>query len=282
VSKQLLAFVGDLHAGSTVGLCGPDPIELDDGQGYTPSKAQLWLWQCWRDFWGVVAERLQHASFHSLIVNGDAVDGDHHNTRQIISRDVGVHIRVAVHALEVGLALKPEHAFVVRGTESHVGHSGSAEEAIARILRAEGHPVQKEPDTGANSWWHLRMDVNGLLIDAAHHGRSGHREHTRGNAANLYAHDILLAHVKYGDRVPGLCVRSHYHKWLDSGDAAKVLRLIGMPAWQLATGFVHRVAPDSLADIGGLIVEVEEDGSYEVHKVKFQPDRGTVWKRESA
>lgn len=279
MSRQLLAFVGDLHCGSTVGLCGPDPIELDDGQGYTPSKAQLWLWQCWLDMWARVKQRIAEGNeFHSLTVNGDGVDGDHHNTRQIVSRDVGVHMRIAVHALEEPLKLNPRYLFVVRGTESHVGHSASSEEGIARILRAEGHPVQKDPSTDANSWWHLRMNVNGLDIDAAHHGRSGHREHTRGNAANLYAHDILLSHVKYGDKAPDLCIRSHYHKWLDSGDSARVLRLIGLPAWQLATGFVHRVAPDSLADIGGLLVLVNEDGTYEVEKVGFQPERGPVWR----
>ena len=278
MTRKLICVVSDLHAGSTLGLCGPEPLEMDDGQGYIPTRLQRWLWQNWTDFWGIVESRIQRgAEFHSLIVNGDAVDGDHHNTRQIISRDVGVHIRVAVHALETPLALKPSHVFVVRGTESHVGHSASAEEAIARILRAEGHPVERDRDTDTGSWWHLRLDVNGLLIDVAHHGRTGHREHTRQNAANLYAHDILLAHVKSGDRVPGLCIRSHNHKWLDSGDAAKVLRLIGLPAWQLPTGYVHKVAPDSIADIGGLIIEVEKDGTYEVEKISFKPNRGSVW-----
>lgn len=280
--KQLLAFVGDLHCGSAVALCGPDRIELDDGQGYIPSRHQQWLWQCWRDMRGRVETRIKEgARFHSLTVNGDAVDGDHHNTRQIISRDVGVHIRVAVHAIEELLTLEPANLFIVRGTEAHVGHSGSAEEAIARILRAEGHPVRTDPATGSNSWWQLDLDVNGLLINALHHGRTGHREHTRQNAANLYAHDLLSIYTKERARVPGLCIRSHNHKWLDSYDAAGILRVIGLPAWQLKTGFVHRVAPDSPADIGGLIVLVDEDGSYEVEKIKFPFDRGAPWK-ESA
>jgi hypothetical protein len=278
VARKLLVFVSDLHAGSTLGLCPPDPVELDDGQAYLPSKSQRWLWQCWTDFWARVEKRIQEgAEFHSLVVNGDAIDGDHHNTRQIISRDTGVHIRVAVDCLRVPMALDPQNVFIVRGTESHVGHSASAEEAIARILKAEGANVHKDPDTDAGSWWHLRMDVNGLLIDVAHHGRTGHREHTRQNAANLYAHDILLSHTKDGARPPDLCVRAHNHKWLDSYDAADPLRLIGLGAWQLGTGYVHQKHPDSLADIGGLVVEVE-DGEYEAEKIKFKPEaRSTVW-----
>jgi hypothetical protein len=175
------------------------------------------------------------------------------------------------------LLLEPDRMFFVRGTEAHVGKSAAYEERIARGLQKDGRPVEGDPDTGTASWWHLRMDVNGLLLDVAHHGRTGMREHTRANAANLYAHDILLSHVKSGDPVPGLCIRGHFHKWMDSHDAAPV-RVIGLPCWQLKTAFAHRIAADSMADIGGLIVVVDEDGTYEVEKVKFPYKRGHTWK----
>jgi hypothetical protein len=84
------------------------------------------------------------------------------------------------------------------------------------------------------SWWHLRMEVNGVLIDVAHHGRTGQREHTRASQAVLHAHDILLSHVKNGDRPPDLCIRGHYHKFNDSHDACPV-RVITTGAWQLQT-----------------------------------------------
>ena len=48
-------------------------------------------------------------------------------------------------------------------------------------------------------------------------------------------------------------------------------------AWQLATSYVHKVAADSMADIGGVIVVIK-DGLYTVEKVDFKPDRGAIWR----
>ena len=49
--RYVLAVVSDLHCGSTLGLCGPEPVELDDGGLYTPSAIQRWLWERWADYW---------------------------------------------------------------------------------------------------------------------------------------------------------------------------------------------------------------------------------------
>ena len=44
----VVACVGDLHAGSTLGLCPLDGVEVDDGGRYSPnaSQRQLWAWWC--------------------------------------------------------------------------------------------------------------------------------------------------------------------------------------------------------------------------------------------
>lgn len=96
------------------------------------------------------------------------------------------------------------------------------------------------------------------------------------NAAALHAHDILLSHIKTGDRPPDLCLRAHYHRYNDSHDACSV-RVVTNGAWQLKTGFVHRIAADTLADIGGLIITIE-NGEYSVRKVSFKVERGSAWK----
>ena len=62
-----------------------------------------------------------------------------------------------------------------------------------------------------------------------------------------------------GDVPPDLAVRSHFHQFADSGQIHKIkTRAVALPAWQLATEYVHRVA-ESLADIG-LVCAVIEDG----------------------
>lgn len=272
----LLAVVGDTHCGGTTALC-PPRVTLDDGGQYLASKAQSWLWQSWLDYWRQVdAARKKADATLYVVFNGDLVEGAHHGTTQILSGNPNAQAAVLNAAIAVPLALKPDKIFIVRGTEAHVGQSASAEERIADGLRRDKRPVVGDPDTETASWWHLRMDVNGVLIDIAHHGRTGHREHTRGNAANLHAHDILLSYLKTKDRPPDLCLRAHYHRFNDSFDMCPV-RVVTNGAFQLATGFVHKVAADTIADIGGLIVTCK-DGAYTVEKIQFKPERGSVWK----
>jgi hypothetical protein len=267
----VLAVVSDIHTGSTVGLCPSAGIDLDDGGRYEPSRAQRWLWQRWEWFWDEVArERDSAAADLYVIVNGDVIDGRHHETTQVVSGNLDVQAAVARACLEVPRALGVDRWFVVRGTEAHVGPSAQAEEALARWLGAE-----RDPDTGTYSWWHLRLIVHDLLIDIAHHGRTGHRSWTRWNATQLLAADIALSHLQSRERPPDLAIRSHYHRYADSYDAQPV-RVIQTPAWQLATAYVHRRAPESLADIGGLIVTIRA-GAWSVRPVLYRPRRSTPW-----
>lgn len=272
----VIGVVGDVHAGGATAIC-PPKISLDDGGDYVASRAQLWLWQCWGDFWKRVDHvRKQERAKLYQIYGGDLIEGSHHGTTQILSGNPNAQAAVVNACMAIPLALKPDKIFMVRGTEAHVGQSASAEERIADGLRRDKRPIVGDPETGTASWWHLRMEVSGLLIDVAHHGRTGHREHTRGNAANLHAHDILLSHIKTGDKVPDLCLRAHYHRFNDSFDMCPV-RVVTNGAWQLKTGFVHKIAADTIADIGGLIVTIR-DGKYSVEKVQFRASRGAVWR----
>ena len=52
--KHIVVCAGDLHCGSTVGLCPPEGLELDDDGLYLPSKAQNWLWNNWEEAWGKI------------------------------------------------------------------------------------------------------------------------------------------------------------------------------------------------------------------------------------
>ena len=271
----VLAITSDLHCGSTVALC-PPRIALDDGGEYVASKAQRWLWDCWQQYWKRVGQvQDEHNAVLYQVFNGDLIDGNHHGTTQIFSGNPNGQAAAVNAAMSIPLAMNPDKIFGVRGTEVHVGHSGSTEERIFDGLRRDKRPVVGDPETGTSSWWHLRMTVEGVRIDVTHHGRTGQREHTRAGAAALHAHDILLTHVKAGDPYPHLCLRGHYHRFNDSHDAAPV-RVVTTGAWQLATGYVKKIAADSMADIGGVIVVIK-DGKYTVEKVQFKADRGHTW-----
>lgn len=273
--RILVAKTNDHHCGSTVAVCPPE-VRLDDGGYYGASPEQLWLWQCYGDFWEKVAEKRERENAELVAVfNGDLTDGNHHGTTQIMSGNPNAQAAAVNACMKVALDKKPSRIYMVRGTEAHVGPSAAHEERIADGLRRDGRPIVSDPKTGNASWWHCHQTFEGVRVDIAHHGRTGQREHTRGGAAVLHAHDILMSYVKRNDLPPHLALRAHHHRFNDSYDACPV-RVITNGAWQLATAYVHRKCTDTLADIGGLLITMQ-DGEYEAEKVHFPPKDGSVW-----
>lgn len=276
MSGVLIAITSDLHAGSTVGLC-PERVELDDGGAYEASRAQQWLWGLWIGYWEWV-DNLRYAHDAELWCefNGDLVDGNHHGTTQVLSGNPTVQGLVFDACIRVPLALDPQRLFFVRGTSAHTGPSSASEERIALGLKRDGRPVEGDPDTQCASWYHLPMEVEGVRLDFAHHGRGFGRPWTKGTGIGTLAAQIFFEHCNDGVPYPHLAFRSHYHRHNDSGDQYRT-RVIQTPAWQLATDYVHKVAAESLADIGGVAVLLR-DGEYEVFKYIHKPSRGTVWR----
>lgn len=274
----VLAVSNDQHANSSVAL-SPPKVTLDDGQVIHASKAQLWLWEKWNEFYAKAEQmRREMRAEYIQVFNGDLVEGFHHGTVQLMSQNPHVQKLVVSEILKVPFEQKADRMLFVRGTTAHVGKSGASEESIATTARADGRNVIGDPETGGASWWHFRGEIQGVKLDITHHGRTGQREHTRAGSASLHAHDILLSHVKNGDTPPDLCLRAHYHRFNDSHDACQV-RVVTNGAWQFKTEHVHKIAADSLADIGGLIVTID-GGEYEVKKVHFPYARGPVWRPE--
>lgn len=268
----VLGIFSDLHAGSMLAPC-PPIVRLDEGGNYTPSKAQRWLWQLWGDYWQrVEAERKEQKADLYVISNGDAVEGNHHQTTQILSGNLEAQSYVLEEAFKYPLALKPERIFVVRGTEAHVGPAASHEEALGRRLGAE-----REPETHTWSWWELPLDIHGVRIDCRHHGRVGGRPWTRGSGIGALAFQIWTEHVENEFPAPHLAIRSHRHQYADSFDLYRT-RAIVTPAWQLLTSHAHKVVTESIADIGGLIVTVFPDSTYKVQVVRHRPAPTPAWK----
>lgn len=271
----VVAVVSDIHAGGTTSLC-PDEIRLDDGGFYGASKAQRWLFANYRDYWQRIAAKRDALDAELyVVINGDLVEGDHHRTTQILSGNPNAQAAAWTECASVFLDLKPDKIAVIRGTGAHAGVSACSEERIADGLRRDKRPIVSDPDTGSASWWHWRPEIQGVRLDFSHHGRMGRLPRTRGSQLVLYAWDITDEHVQSGHPIPHLAVRAHNHKKGDSGDAAPV-RVVATGAWQLGTEHVHKVATDSLADIGGAVIVIDR-GEYEFKHIHFQPER-PVWR----
>lgn len=234
---------------------------MDDGGTYRPSKPQVWLWECWERYWKTVAAARKAAKADLWVIyNGDCTEGDHHHTSQIISRNPDAQRYVADRVFGVPGALKPDRLFMVRGTEAHTGTAGSAEEALAKALGSE-----RDEETGTWSRWRLRLMVHGLLVDCQHHGRMGQRPWTEQTIVATLAAQVFYEHARRGLRHPDLAFRSHLHRYADSGDAHPT-RVVQTPAWQLKTSHVHKVAAESIADIGGVIAVIRPDHPPEIKK----------------
>ena len=273
--RKVIAVVSDLHCGSTVGLHPPQDTDLDDGGTYTPSKAQRWLWDHWAAFWARTREVAKGADLH-IVCNGDAVDGDHHGTAQIVSRHPLIQYEILKACWEPILGAGPVKSFVVvRGTEVHVGPLGSAEESFGRWLAGRGIPVAKEAGTKNHSQWHFRGKYGALTVDATHHGRMGARPWTKLSGVGTLAAQIVMEYANEGERPPRLALRSHYHQITDTYNNFPT-RVIQTPAWQLGTAYVHRIAPESLADVGGLIVTTDGP-DYDVETYLARPARSPIW-----
>jgi len=273
---EYLVATSDLHAGSTVGLCPPNGIKLDDGGYYKPGKHQDWLWECWEDAWKKV-DRIVDGVDWQLVLNGDMIDGFHHNTPQICSSLTGTHMGLAMDCLEqCPLKLNPKAVHVIKGTEAHVGRSGESEEGLARIIANQGFNVVRDPDTGMSSSFERRLMVGDKLVHLTHHGRQGQRSHTRDAYSRLFAHDIWEEHVRRGDRPPDLCIYGHHHRYMDSGFIHDLpTRAVTLPAWQLRTAFSHRCAFTSMPDVGLTIFRFDGFG-VDVIPILYKPERATV------
>lgn len=271
MSRDVWACVSDLHCGSTLGLCPSTGARLDDGGHYSPSQPQLKLWACWLDYWQTVGAALLPGDRLYVALNGDLVDGDHHKTAQIITKNLpATQHNICIETLAPMLALEPAGIAVIRGTEAHVGGSGSYEERIAHGLSDLGHKTIC-PSTGY-SHWHFQALSGGVMLDFAHHGSVGRLPHTRLNALGTLSMRITNAAANSGQRIPDVAIRSHMHQWGDTGDNFRT-RVLQMGAWQLSTAYVHRIHAGAMPEIGGAII-VCEKGEAGIRKVKYP------WKRE--
>lgn len=262
----------DPHWGSTLGLCPPEGVRISEGAKYLPGKAQRWLWSKYLTFIRRARTVIrQHDAIHVDVWNGDAFDGDHHNTSQIVSRNPENISYIANRASGKEGALKdyltPAQSYVVIGTEIHVGKEGASEEAFGKSIGAI-----KDPGRDSWAWWHLRLEYNGVLLDFTHHpDTSGNLPHTRGQGAQRQAFIVWAEHHLVGERHPDISIRSHKHVFADSGEHYPTRALI-TPAWQLKTQFGFRVASGSLASVGGLIIVIPPDGQYRIEKCLYRPD----------
>ena len=270
-ARVVVAIVSDLHVGSTVGLCPPNGIELEDGGRYMPNTVQGWTWDRWCEFWQDARDFAAGAEVIG-IVNGEFVDGNHHGTTQIATPSPAMMAAAAIDVMQPACKLASQW-YVTKGTAAHVSPGGASDAAIAARLGAVC-----DPETNQHAAYHWRVQVGPVLFDLAHHIGGNIRPWTRGT--NIRA-EVIEALIHTHHR-PMVIVRSHVHTYVDTGSTFGDVLGVVTPAWQLKTEYAHRVTRNPQRTVGGLLFEVTEQGFRYQPALYHLPDIPTTVARTRA
>ena len=270
--KTALIISSDHHINSTVAVC-PPRVQLDDGGTYHPSIGQQWLWRGWLEFieW---ARDLSKGYKPLAILDGDLGELDtKRRSNQIITANKAT-ITGMINDVIDPLADWVDGMYFIRGTPAHVGKSSWLEEEIAGDYDNAVYYSK-----GIHSHYQVRLLADKIRVEAAHHASMGSIARTEKNAANLIAHDTMVAYAfALHQPIPHLVLRAHNHRWADSYDNFDT-RAICLPCWSMATEYVYRIGKyNAKADVGGAVALIDGD-KLEVHKFRHEPRKGNVWVR---
>lgn len=261
-----LIVISDTHCGCRLGLCGPDPIALDDGGTYRQSKFQEKVWALWREFWDEWVPNVTRGEPYDLVHNGDAIEGCHHRATTPISSNYEDQIRIAESALrsevEKCRALGGTY-YHIRGTEAHVGQSGVYEEQLAQRLGA------KPNEQNQYARWDLWKRVggpDGPLVHLLHHiGTTGSAAH-EASAVNAELTASYVEAARWHREPPDFVVRSHRHRSIavDLDSAKGYAAAIVTPAWQGKTPFTWKIPGARISEpqVGGIVIRKGDEEFY--------------------
>ena len=260
--KKSLVVVADLHVGSSTGLCPRSGMALDDGGYYKPSKMQEYLNDCWEHFFGVYVPLVtMGADKRILVINGDAVDGFHHNTVALATNNIMSQERASASLIK-DVAVNFDETYFVRGTEAHVQQSAQSDERIAKEVGAI-------PDSnGDHARWQLWLDLNGVLFNIAHHLGTTSSAAYESSAPMREMVAGLVESGQWNKQMPDFFIRSHRHRYIEisiPSDNDKQITIMVTPAWQLRTPFVEKIDRMRMPHIGGIVINIEDNCECRAH-----------------
>ena len=261
-----LVVISDLHAGCQMGLCPKEPVRLDGGGFYAPSKVQAKVWDWWEEFWGAWIPDVTKGEPYDLCLNGDVLDGRHHNAVTQISQNLTDQEKIAEAILRPVVEKCEGRLFWIRGTEAHSGPSGENEESLARQLGA----IPSESGQYARYELWYRIGGKGLV----------HITHTIGTTNSMAYEstapmkeltDAYVESARWSKEPPDVVVRSHRHRNIET----RIQTYKGFctscitAGWQLKTPFVFKTgARQQLPQIGGTLVRRGDEDTYTRHFVR--------------
>jgi len=261
-----LIVISDLHCGCRMGLCPPQGMKLDDGGRVTPSKLQRTVWRWWEEFWNEWVPDVTRGEPYAVVLNGDAVDGAHHNSTTQMSQNIEDQVEMTYEILRPVVEACEGRYYHLRGTEAHVGQSGVDEERLAKRLGAI-------PDeSGKHARWEMWIRVGHGLVNIMHHiGTAGSMAYET-SAIQKELEQAIVEAGRWNDEIPDVVARSHRHRNAET----RIQTYKGFATsfttagWQLKTPFVYRVAGarQTQPQIGGSLIRSGDQDVFTRHFLK--------------
>lgn len=267
--RKLLFLVADTHQGSPVAL-PPNGTAWDfiDGGSKPFGGWQVTFWNHWCECADRVGDLRSRYDQLVIVHAGDAIEGVHHQTVQLLTQRVDEQERMHVAAmqeLQRRAKFDPAHDRIIylSGTPAHSGNGNSSTERIARMMLGLAQDARLD---GSVITPRINKTINGVLFDIAHKGfKLSSRRWLHTNSIRAYLMDRYVKSLEAKRPMPRYVVRAHYHTFghehLEDARAQTVSDAFLMPAWKIRDEYVEQFAPEAVQDIGALVFVIEADGS---------------------
>ena len=271
--RKIIATISDTHAGHKLGLCHPstvlEAIENGEVKQYNPvlSETQKFIAEVYD--WGI-QETINIAGKDDVILihNGDPIHGSAAFLEKSSSR---LSDQLLIAQTNIEQWLKYKNIKTVRftiGTSIHELGEGSATILIANAL------IGKYPKVDIGVVYHGLLDVDGFLIDYAHHGASiGSRKWLEGNELRYYLRSIMISEIMAGRMPPNLVLRGHYHTYrkeyleIDANGKTHESWAVILPGFTFKDDYTRRATRSEFKQsVGMLAFELLDGHLYKTHK----------------
>ena len=253
MSLRILAL-SDLHVGSSVGLW-PESVIVGEGNALSANSQQRWLLRCWN----AMIEEARSLRPDVVVLNGDLLQGVHHNDGQLMSTQVGVQQRAAVQLLEPLTGPVTGHGgriYVIAGTEYHDGAGAADADVLASMIGA-----RQSRETGRHARWELLYRLGEAstapVIHFAHHiGIAASPDSEASSPVRDLRTEVGELYQQFAGTAPNvkMIVRSHRHRFVYVQIPYDQHALV-LPGWQLKTAYAYKKAAPQLPQIGYAWIE---------------------------
>jgi hypothetical protein len=212
VTRTIIVFETDKHAGHKHGLLNPDSVisrEDQEGELYyekvSLTAIQQYLWELGSEN-KKKANKLASKSNIVYFDLGDQTQGKAHPA-ELVSTNALDQVGFAIDNLKPWLEnSKVKSVRLVKGTASHEFGNGGTPALVQKALRDQ----YKKRDI--KTVWHGLATIGGLEVDYSHHGPfPGSRDWLKGNVARYYLRDRMYIDIRSRGKPAGIYARGHYH-----------------------------------------------------------------------